>query len=55
MVYQKEVPAVCDCRFAVGRWWSRSDVSVKEAEGSVTTYPVPYAAVPIRCNLAYQR
>ncbi len=48
VVYQKEVPPwpVRDYRFAVAGGGADLDVSVKEADGSVTTYLVPYAAVP---------
>ena len=48
VVYQKEVPpgpfAITDLQLAGGG--ADLDVSVKEADGSVTTYLVPYAAVP---------
>ncbi|MBJ8874463.1 fimbrial biogenesis outer membrane usher protein [Citrobacter sp. CK198] len=48
VVYQKEVPpgpfSIADLQLAGGG--ADLDVSVKEADGSVTTYLVPYAAVP---------
>lgn len=48
IVYQKEVPpgpfSIADLQLAGGG--SDLDVSIKEADGSVTTYLVPYAAVP---------
>lgn len=48
VVYQKEVPpgpfSISDLQLAGGG--ADLDVSVKEADGSVTTYLVPYAAVP---------
>ncbi|EGT0662368.1 fimbrial biogenesis outer membrane usher protein [Citrobacter werkmanii] len=48
VVYQKEVPpgpfSIADLQLAGGG--ADLDVSIKEADGSVTTYLVPYAAVP---------
>lgn len=48
IVYQKEVPpgpfAIADLQLAGGG--ADLDVSVKEADGSVTTYLVPYSSVP---------
>jgi outer membrane usher protein len=48
VVYQKEVPpgpfSIADLQLAGGG--SDLDVSVKEADGTVTTYLVPYSSVP---------
>ncbi|MRS13616.1 fimbria/pilus outer membrane usher protein [Enterobacteriaceae bacterium RIT691] len=48
VVYQKEVPpgpfAIADLQLAGGG--ADLDVSIKEADGTVTTYLVPYASVP---------
>lgn len=48
IVYQKEVPpgpfAIADLQLAGGG--ADLDVSVKEADGSITTYLVPYSSVP---------
>ena len=48
IVYQKEVPpgpfAIADLQLAGGG--TDLDVTVREADGSVTTYLVPYASVP---------